>query len=168
MLTQEPTEELLQEYKSIWMQYKDQLKPNRKTGRELLEYLEQKYPLTEIYEKEAADAIVLSVQNGSNKEKLPVGIAPIPRTFFLENTGNGTVFYTKENKDSFDVWGGDITRIFIGIDVATGYFLAEGSTMLWDELYAFRGLDEADLKNYVRVAQYILALKRFGLSQTIE
>ena len=37
--------------------------------------------------------------------------------------------------------------------------------MLWDEMYAFRGLDEEDLKNYVRVAQYILALKRFGLLQ---
>lgn len=37
MLTREPTKELLQEYKSIWMQYKDQLRPNRKSGRELLD-----------------------------------------------------------------------------------------------------------------------------------
>lgn len=166
MLTREPTKELLQEYKSIWMQYKDQLRPNRKSGRELLDYLQQKYILTEIWDKEAADAVVLSVtKNQPYKEKLPVGMAPVPRTFFLENAGNGEVFYTSENKDPIDIWGGDITRIFIGIDLTTGYFIAEGSTMLWDKIYAFRGLDEEDLKNYVRVAQYILALKRFGLLQ---
>ncbi|WP_195199634.1 hypothetical protein [Faecalispora jeddahensis] len=166
MLTREPTKELLQEYKSIWMQYKGRLRPNRKSGRELLDYLQQKYILTEIWDKEAADAVILSVtQNQPYKEKLPMDMAPVPRTFFLENTGNGEVFYTSENKDPIDIWGGDITRIFIGIDLTTGYFTAEGSTMLWDEMYAFRGLDEEDLKNYVRVAQYILALKRFGLLQ---
>ena len=166
MLTREPTKELLQEYKSIWMQYKGRLRPNRKSGRELLDYLQQKYILTEIWDKEAADAVILSVtQNQPYKEKLPMGMAPVPRTFFLENTGNGGVFYTSKNKDPIDIWGGDITRIFIGIDLTTGYFIAEGSTMLWDEMYAFRGLDEEDLKNYVRVAQYILALKKLGLLQ---
>ena len=34
--------------------------------------------------------------------------------------------------------------------------------MLWDELCAFRGVDEKDLKKCVVVAQYIDALKRFG------
>ena len=34
--------------------------------------------------------------------------------------------------------------------------------MLWDELCAFQGVDEKDLENYVVVADYIRALKRFG------
>lgn len=131
MLTQEPTEEIMKEYKSIWTQYKDYLKPNRKSGDELLDYLQQKYVLTEIHEKESADAIIYSVtMNEPYAEKLPVGTSPIPKTFFLENTGNGGIFYSSENKDPIDVWGGDITRIFVGIDMATGFFMVEGSTML--------------------------------------
>jgi len=163
MITKEPTKEMFAEWKSIWSQYKEKLKPNRKSGKELLQYLQDKYVLTEIYDKNASDAVIGNItMNAPNAEKLPGGAIPVPRTFFLENTGNGEKLYQDENKDSVDVWGGDITRIFIGIDTVTGFFMVEGSTMLWDELYAFRGLDKKDLENYVCVAEYINSLKRFG------
>lgn len=35
--------------------------------------------------------------------------------------------------------------------------------MLYDELVAWRGLDEDDLNNYYLVAEYIECLERFGL-----
>ena len=163
MITKEPTKEMFTEWKSIWSQYKKKLKPNRKTGEELLQYLQDKYVLTEIYDKNAYDAVIGNItMNAPNAEKLPEGAVPVPRTFFLENIGNGETLYQDENKDSVDVWGGDITRIFVGIDTVTGFFMVEGSTMLWDELYAFRGLDKKDLENYVCVAEYIKSLKRFG------
>ena len=40
--------------------------------------------------------------------------------------------------------------------------MVQGSTLLWDELCAFQGLDERDLQNYVITAQYIRALERVG------
>lgn len=60
-----------------------------------------------------------------------------------------------------------MTRIFVGLDLASGYFQVEGSTMLWDELCCLQGLDEKDLQNAVIVAQYILALRRFGRENEI-
>lgn len=168
MITQEPTKEMLDEWKSIWIKYKGILKPNRKTATELLEYLQGKYVLTEIHDEYAANAVINNVtMNEPFAEKLPKNTAPVPRTFILENSGNGTTLYLDENKDLPDVWGGNITGIFVGIDMVSGFFMVEGSTMLWDELYAFRGLDEKDLQNYVCVAEYINSLKRFGLLQTI-
>ena len=58
--------------------------------------------------------------------------------------------------------GDEITRIFVGVDLVSVFFTVEGSSMLWDEIYAFQGIDERDLKHCVRVAQYIAALKRLG------
>ena len=74
-----------------------------------------------------------------------------------------------ENQDSPNLWGGEITKIFVGIDLSSGFYQVEGSTLLWDELCAFQGLDCQDLKNYVVVAQYISALKRIGkLDEALE
>ena len=53
--------------------------------------------------------------------------------------------------------------IFVGIDLVSGYFLVEGSSLLWDELYAQRGLNETDLENFYSVAEYIQCLKRFDM-----
>ncbi|WP_312431039.1 hypothetical protein [Lacrimispora sp.] len=168
MITQEPTKDMLEEWKSIWIHYKERLRPNRKSGTELLHYLQEKYVLTEIHDKSASDAVIGNVnENECYAEKLPAGTAPVPRTFFLENTENGKVLYQDQNKDSVNIWGGDIARIFVGIDTVTGFFMVEGSTMLWDELYAFRGLDKKDLQNYVCVAEYINSLKRFDLLTTV-
>ena len=168
MITQEPTEEILDEWKAIWLQYKSKLQPNRRPGTELLSHLQSKYVLTEIHEKAATDAVIGNVtMNAPFSEKLPNGTAPIPRTFFIENAEKGEILYQDKNKDSVDIWGGDITRIFVGIDVVTVFFMVEGSTMLWDELCAFRGLDDKDLQNFVCVAEYISCLKKFNLLQEI-
>lgn len=163
MITKEPTMAMLQEYKKIWKTYKDILKPNRKTGVELLAYLQENYVLTEIYDQDVLDAITYNTtMNIPYAEKLAEGTPPIPKAFILEDTGNGKKFYRDENKDAIDVWGENIAKILIGIDISSGYYMLEGSTLLWDELCAFQGLDEMDLQNYVCVAEYILALKKFG------
>lgn len=40
--------------------------------------------------------------------------------------------------------------ILVGIErQQTAYFYVEGSSLLWDELCAYRGLDEADLKTSI-------------------
>lgn len=168
MITQEPTAEILEEWKSIWLKYKDKLKPNRKTGAELLDYLQNNYVLTEVFDKKALEAITGNVtMNVPYAEKLPEGVSPIPRAFYLENVGKGKRFYLPNNKDTIDLWDGKISKIFVGIDVASGFYMVEGSTMLWDELCAYQGVDDKDLQNYVCVAQYINSLQQFGKLQSV-
>ena len=48
MLTQEITPDTIEEWKSVYEKYKNQLKPNNKTAKQLIEYLKQKYPVKEI------------------------------------------------------------------------------------------------------------------------
>ena len=169
MITQKPTLEMLTEWKNTFEQYKDLLQPNRKSGTDLLEYLQSNYFLTEITDKKALTVISENVsRNEIYAEKLPASRLPLPKAFYLENIGNGHKFYLSENKDDPDLWGGEITKIFVGLDLCSGFYMVEGSTMLWDELRAFQGVDEKDLENYVVVADYISALKRFGkLDSTI-
>ena len=168
MITQKPTPEMLTEWKNIFEQYKDLLQPNRKSGTDLLEYLQSNYFLTEITDTNTLTIISENVsRNKIYAEKLPVGQLPLPKSFYLENIGNGHKFYLSENADHPDLWGGEITKIFVGLDLSSGFYTVEGSTMLWDELRAFQGVDERDLKNYVVVADYINALKRSGKLDSI-
>ncbi len=162
MITKKPTPEILTEWKNIFEQYKDLLQPNRKSGTELLDYLQSNYSLTEITDEEILSVISENVsRNDFFAEKLSSGQLPLPKAFYLENVGNGHKFYLSENQDQLDLWGGEITKIFVGIDLSSGFYLVEGSTMLGDELRAFQGVDEKDLENYVVVADYIRALQRF-------
>ena len=161
MITKEPTHADLEALKQIWTQYKDQLQPNRKSGMELLHYLQKKFVLTERFDEHAIRAISDNVtMNSHSAEKIPAEGKLIPRAFFLENAGAGTYLYQPENQDAPDLWDGKVSRIFVGVELTTGEFMVEGSTLLWDELYAFRGLDEQDLQNYVCVALYINCCNR--------
>lgn len=163
MIVRELSKERLEEWKSTWLQYKDRIKPNRRTGPALLEYLQSRYSMTEILDADVLDAIRDTVtMNRRLSEKLPDGAVPVPRAFYLDNAGQGEKFYRPENRDTAEIWGNDITKIFVGVDLSSGFYMVEGSTMLWDELCAFQGLDKKDLQNYVIVAQYISALQRFG------
>ena len=135
MITQGPTPGMLAEWKKISEQYKGLLRPNRKSGADLLGYLQSSYPLTEITDKGALAVISENVsQNAFWAEKLPAGQLPLPKAFYLEDIGNGHKFYLPENKDRPDLWGGEITKIFVGVDLCSGFYMVEGSTMLWDEL----------------------------------
>ncbi|MPN52317.1 hypothetical protein SDC9_199973 [bioreactor metagenome] len=49
------------------------------------------------------------------------------------------------------------------MEIETASFHVEGSSLLWDELFAYRGLDEMDLRNFYMVAEYAACLKRFGM-----
>ncbi len=161
MITREPTHVDLKAWKQIWIQYKDQLQPNRKSGMELLHYLQDKFVLTERFDEHALRVISDNVtMNSHSAEKIPAGEKTISRAFFVENAGAGTYLYQPENRDAPDLWGGEVSRIFVGVELTTGEFMVEGSTLLWDELYAFRGLDEQDLQNYVCVALYVNCCKR--------
>lgn len=76
------------------------------------------------------------MMNPRLREKLPPGVMPKPVTYFVGN------------------------NVFVGIDLASGYFCVEGSERIYDELFAFRGLDEKDLDNVFLVAEYVECAKR--------
>lgn len=54
MLTHEPTAAMLREWKECWKLHSPRLHPNRKTGAELLQYVRERYSLTEMTGPEAA------------------------------------------------------------------------------------------------------------------
>ena len=169
MIFQQPTKADFNRWKAQARRYKPLLLPHRKSGGEVLDYLKSRYPLTELTDPDVLSVISDNVTETPYwAEKLPAGARPDPRAFYLENEGEGAAFYRPENQDSAQVWGGEILRIFVGIDLSSGFYMVEGSSLLWDELCAFQGLDEKDLNHYVVTAQYINALERTGrLDQVI-
>lgn len=159
---QVPTPEMIQEWEKVWNKYKDVLKPNRKSGREIVDYLHSKYILTEIFSEKASRVVYDNViKNKPNAEKLPPNVNPKSKTFYIEDQGNGQVLFEKQD----DIFKGN--KIFVGIDIESGYYCVEGSSMLWDELCSFQGVDEKDIQNAYCVAQYIACLKRFDNLQGI-
>ncbi|MDR2737243.1 MAG: hypothetical protein LBB49_06715 [Gracilibacteraceae bacterium] len=61
MLTQTATPEMLAEWKTTWMEYKDKLHPNRKTGAELTEYVTGKYPLKVWHDQRFTQAVIFNI-----------------------------------------------------------------------------------------------------------
>lgn len=157
MLTRKVTPELVREWKETAAEYRPLLHPNRRTGHEILAYLTGKYPVQEITSPSLSEVISDNLLlNEANAKKLPAGKEPEAIGFFIEKTGAGKELY--ENQD--EVFSG--VPIIAGIELNSAYFIVEGSSILWDDLFAFRGLDEDDLANYYLVAEYVACLRRFG------
>ncbi len=151
MLTERPTKEMIAEWQEIHRNHRPRMQPNRITGTELIAWLCAQYPVTELYEQELLDMVTLSVkENAHYAEKLPVGVPPKPRAFRIENTGAGAALYETQE----DIWA-ECPYILVTAEEVTGEFFVEGSCKLWDEMFAVRGLDAADLENYYLVAEYI-------------
>lgn len=64
-------------------------------------------------------------------------------------------------------WNNHDKKVFIGLDLVSGFYYVEDNEELWDELCAFQGLDEEDLNNFFCVAQYIECLKKFDMLDDI-
>ena len=141
MLTTEPTIEMVQEWKRIYNENRDSLRPNRKSGAEINDYFCRKYCFEKFDSLTFRDVVKFNIiENEPNREKLPQGLSP------------QIVAY--KSKDS---------SILVGIDLTTGFFHVEGMDIdivakIYDDLFLFRGLDEKDIKNYFLVAQYIQCL----------
>ena len=140
MLTKMPTQEMIDEWKKIFEENRASLMPNRKTGIEIDNYLKTHYYVMPINTDKANKVVVENIMNNEPlKEKLPQGVFPCPVTYYV----------------------GD-EKVFVGIDLVTGYFQCEekGAEKIFDDLFAYRGLDEMDLKNYFLVAEYIKCTSR--------
>lgn len=162
MLTHEPSAEEIAGWKQVFAAYRPRLKPNRKSGEEVLAHLRSHYSLRVLQDLRADQVVIQNIlQNESLAHELPPDTAPKPVCSVVESVDAGEVLY-REQDACFQG-----TEIFVGIDLTTGYFVVEGSSRLWDELYAFRGLNERDLSNCYSVAEYIACLERFDLLDQI-
>ena len=104
MLTTEPTIEMIQEWKCIYNENRDKLKPNRKSGAEINDYFCNKYRFEKLDSLSFHDVVEFNImKNESNREKLPQGAVP------------QIVAY--KAKDS---------SVLVGIDLVTGFFHIEG------------------------------------------
>ncbi len=153
MLMQEPTEEMIKEWQDIYNKSKDNLKPNKKDSLEIIKYLKEHHSVVEVknpeLEKVVYDNIVL---NEYSNQKL-CGKNPIIRLFEITDKN----LYQKQD----DIFKG--IKIIVGIELNTSYIFVEGSGYLYDELTAYTGLDEYDIKNYFLVAQYIKCKEKFNI-----
>ncbi len=158
MLTHKASQKDIEGWKNVFEQYKNRLKPNRISGKALCEYLESRYPLLPLEDSKADNLVIQNIlENEVFARELPPGTAPNPVCFVIEPVGAGKALYSNQD----DIY--QHCEILVGIDLISGYFLVEGSSELWDELYAHRGLNENDLANFYCVSEYISCLERFGL-----
>ena len=142
MLREIPTQAMRNQWEKTFAQYKDRLRPNRKSGQQVVDYLLSRYPLEPLEDERARQVVADNVLNNACfREKLPAGEQPRPKTFRWRREGR---------------------EVFIGVDLASGLYHIEEDPALWDELCAFQGLDAYDLQNCYCVHQYITCLQRYG------
>ena len=145
MLTEEPTEETVREWRRIHSEYRDRLKPDRKTGAQVNAYFTDRYSPERYNSPRFIDIVKDNIMlNEYNREKLPPGAQPEILTYTLDNGS-----------------------VLVGIDLTTGFIHVESGDIqraaeLYDELFLFRGLDEKDLDNCFLTAQYIQCKKQKG------
>ena len=161
VLMQEVTPELIEQWKVIYAKYKPLLKPNRKPSTDVITYITNKYPAKEVTDEKLLQVVLDNVlANECFAEKLPVNKHPVAVCYSIDKVGVGKLLYQKQDEIFRDM------TIFVGIELETGFFYVEGCSELWDELFAFRGLDEKDLNNFYLVAEYIACLGKFDIPMT--
>jgi len=158
MQTTQATQEDIARWKRVYEEYRPRLRSNRISGAALFAYLESRYPLLYMEDTRADQVLIDNIlKNECFASQLPSGEQPEPVCCAIEPVGTGLALYHAQDA----VFSG--CDIIVGIDLVSGYFLVEGSSLLWDELYAHRGLNEDDLNNSYSVAEYIACLTRFDL-----
>lgn len=136
MLTTEPTQEMMTEWKRIFESRHADMRPNRKSGTEVDAYFRGHYPYQQFNSSEFREMVAAEImENDFQREKLPEDMLPDVQTYIV----------------------GDI---LIGIDINSGEFHVESEDIdntvsLYDDLFVFRGLDEKDLNNFFLVAEYV-------------
>lgn len=134
MLRQAPTDALLAQWAQTAALYRPLLRANRVSAQALIQWIRARYPLRLCTQPWAAQVIVDNVMyNDCFAAKLPAGTAVQPVAFWVECTGAGAELYRQQDASERG------TPIFVGIDAVSGFFHIEGSHVLWDACYAFRG-----------------------------
>ncbi len=138
MITSKVTKKQLAEWQKMYLSKRNELKPNRISGKCLNDYFVGKYS-PDPFDNDDFKSIVC----------------------FNAAEENKTVKAEISNIASYVLNNG----VLVGIDLASGFFYVESkeikrSIPIWDDLFVTRGLSESDLDNYVLTAQYISLLEK--------
>lgn len=157
MITKEPTEEIIKEWKQLYNQYKDKIQPNKKDGSDIIKYLKNNYSITELQIDELEKVVINNIRNNKVYSNKLNDSNPIIRILKVNNIGKGKELYNKQDKEFNGI------PIIVGIELRTSFIFVEGSSYLYDKLIAYVGLDKEDIKNYFLVAQYIKCKEKFKM-----
>lgn len=150
--------EVIEYFKNIYNEYKDKLKPNKKSFMETINYLNNKYKLIELKDNKYKEVILNNIYlNVFYRDKIKSKRNINARIFTILNEGNGKYLYDHQQ----EVFKG--YPIIVGLEEETSFLFVEGSKELLEELTIFQGLDEKDLENYYIVASYVLTLKKHNI-----
>ena len=149
MLMEEPTKEMIEEWKEIYNKYKDKIQPNKKDGIDVIKYLENHYSITELKSNDLEEIVYYNIKSNEFYSNKLNGENPIIKLFKVNDVGNGKELYNKQDT----VFKG--MTIIVGIELKTSFIYTEGSNELYEELTAYTGLDEEDIKNFFLVTKYI-------------
>lgn len=141
----------------IYNKYKDKIRPNKKSGLDIIKYLENNYSVTELENEDLEGAISFNIKSDEFYSNKLNGENPIIRVFKINNIGRGKELYKKQEK----VFQGK--EIVVGIELKTSFIFVEGSNYLYEELIAYIGLDKEDMKDYYLVSQYIKCKEKFEI-----
>ena len=149
MILSELTPEKVVEMKRVYEAYRPLLHPNRKSGAEIDAYFRSSYPYQQLddYAFQAAAAANI-MENEHLYAKSQDGTRPDIRCY---RTGN----------------------VLVGIDLVSGEFHVEAVDMaaaipVYNDLFVFRGLDEADLTNFVLTSEYVRLTQNGGTRDGIK
>lgn len=143
MITTKLSNEKLKEYRKLYIECRNSLKPNRKSGQQVERYLVDNYNAVRIehsvFQKVVEDNILT---NDFKLKKLSRDARPSVNVYLVDD-------------------------VLVGIDVVSGEFHVECRDIdrmseIYDNLFAFRGLDKDDLKNFVLVGEYIKCTEKRG------
>lgn len=163
MQTMEPTQADVNRWRETFAACRGRLRPNRKSGAELAAYLERTYPVEPVDDARYRAVVTGNIEeNAFSRERIPPGAVLDPRVYRIARVRAGKKLYAVRDGNARDaaLYGG--MDIMVGIECVTGEFYVEGSSDLWELLFAFRGLDAQDLENPYLVSEYVHCLKRFG------
>lgn len=157
MLMQPVTPALVAQWQRVYDTYRPRLSPNSQSGDALVQYLQRHYPTAALDDSSFSQIVLENVRNNAfYAQKLPSDALPHVAAFTIARVGAGLTLYDRQDA----LFAGQ--DILVGIECKSGFFQVEGSSLLWDELFAYRGLDVMDLDNFYLVAEYIGCLRRFG------
>ena len=129
---------MIENWKRIYQENRERLKPNRKSGIEIDEYFRGKYKPEPFHSEKFKEIVRENIMlNERLRNKLPKGKLPDIICYLVENQA-----------------------VMVGIDLVTGHIHVECDDIpkmeeVYDDLFVFKGLDEEDLRNFILVAQYI-------------
>ena len=136
MILSELTPEKIAEMKRVYEAYRPLLHPNRKSGAEVDAYFRSSYPYQQLNDYAFQSAAAANIMENEH-------------------------FYAKlQDSTQPDIRCYRTSNVFVGIDLVSGAFHVEAVDMaaaipVYNDLFVFRGLDEADLTNFVLTSEYV-------------